>query len=352
MARFDHGGDPARGGGRSVRLDFSVNLNPLGMPPEAAAAAAAACAGVAYPDPRCRRLREGIARRDGVAADQVICGGGGAELIYRLAHTLRPRRALVLAPTFSEYAAALESAGCRVERFRLSSRQDYDPGPDLAERVVPGLDAVFLCTPNNPTGRLLPGTVIEAVAERCAQWDVRLVVDECFLDLSDEAGPGLAPLLARWPRLFLLRAFTKSYALAGLRLGYGLSGDRQLLADMVRCGPPWSVSAPAQAAGLAALERPDWPALAREVIRVQRPYLAAGLKELGAQVVPGQANFLLFRLPGVTDLEQQMLEQGILIRSCGNDTALTREHYRVCVRREEENRQLLRALANALDGRG
>ncbi len=130
----------------------------------------------------------------------------------------------------------------------------------LLDAIAPGVELVFLCTPNNPTGRLVDGALLRAAAEQCRAVGAVLAVDECFLPLSDGAGPGLAPCLAEYPNLLLLRAFTKSYAMAGLRLGYALSANGGLLERMAAAGPPWSVSTPAQAAGLAALEQcSDWP---------------------------------------------------------------------------------------------
>ena len=185
--------------------------------------------------------------------------------------------------------------------------------------------------------------------EQCRAVGAVLAVDECFLPLSDGAGPGLAPCLAEHPNLLLLRAFTKSYAMAGLRLGYALSANGGLLERMAAAGPPWSVSTPAQAAGLAALEQcPDWPEKARTLLASERPALSDGLAALGLEVVPGQANYLLFRAAGAADLKERMLMRGVLIRSCANYHGLGNDWYRVCVGQAEQNRRLLAALKEVL----
>ena len=352
MTPYTHGGDVltarARFGGDV--LDCSANLNPLGMPPAVQAAAAAAAADSArYPDPLCRALRAAIAAYDGVAPEQVLCGGGAAELIFRLAYALRPRRALVTAPAFSEYEEALTAAGCAVTRH--PRRDDVQQPAVHVKAVLPaqGVELVFLCTPNNPTGRLVDGALLRAAAEQCRAVGAVLAVDECFLPLSDGAGPGLAPCLAEYPNLLLLRAFTKSYAMAGLRLGYALSATGGLLERMAAAGPPWSVSTPAQAAGLAALEQcPDWPEKARTLLASERPALSDGLAALGLEVVPGQANYLLFRAAGAADLKERMLMRGVLIRSCANYHGLGNDWYRVCVGQAEQNRRLLAALKEVL----
>ena len=389
MTPYTHGGDVltarARFGGDV--LDCSANLNPLGMPPAVQAGAAAPAAGAApaphppgrappaartppprgwppavpaaaaaaaadsarYPDPLCRALRAAIAAHDGVAPEQVLCGGGAAELIFRLAYALRPRRALITAPAFSEYEEALTAAGCAVTRHPLRRENRFDVDGGLLDVIAPGVELVFLCTPNNPTGRLVDGALLRAAAEQCRAVGAVLAVDECFLPLSDGAGPGLAPCLAEHPNLLLLRAFTKSYAMAGLRLGYALSANGGLLERMAAAGPPWSVSTPAQAAGLAALEQcSDWPEKARALLASERPALSDGLTALGLEVVPGQANYLLFRAAGAADLKERMLMRGVLIRSCANYHGLGNDWYRVCVGQAEQNRRLLAALKEVL----
>ena len=349
MAEYTHGGDlltaQSRYGG--AVLDFSTNLNPLGMPPQVKQAAAEAD-GAAYPDPLCRHLRQAIAAHDGVEEEQVICGNGAADLIFRLAFALKPRKALLTAPTFSEYEGALTCVGCQVERYALDIDRDFDLDEGFLKAIVPGVELVFLCTPNNPTGRLIDPELLAEAARRCRDVGARLVVDECFLPLAG-GGAGLAPRLTEFSNLFLLRAFTKSYAMAGLRLGYGLSADLELLETLGRFAQPWSVSAPAQAAGTAAFTRcPQWPEQARALVERERPVLAAGLEGLGCRVVPSQANYLLFQAEHITDLKEKLLQRGILLRSCANYHNLGPDWYRVCVKGGEENRRLLAALKEVL----
>ena len=352
MLPYTHGGDvltaQARYGGPV--LDCSANLNPLGLPPAVGEAAAEAAKTAApYPDPLCRALRAAIAGHDGVEPEQVLCGGGAADLIFRLAYALRPRRALVTAPAFSEYEAALAQTGCAVTYHLLRRENDFDVDGSLPDAIGPETGLVFLCTPNNPTGRLIDSALLLAAAERCRAVGAVLAVDECFLPLSDGAGAGLAPYLGQFPNLVLLRAFTKSWAMAGLRLGYALCGDGELLERLAAAGPPWAVSAPAQAAGLAALrDCPDWPERARALLAAERPALTAALAALGLEVLPSQANYLLFRAAGICDLKERALERGVLIRACGSYPGLGPDWYRVCVGGREQNGRLLAALKEAL----
>lgn len=345
----DHGGDWAGfletyG---APPLDFSANISPLGVPEAVGLAAEAAMAEAGrYPDPLCRALREKLASCHGVPAEWILCGNGAADLIYRLAAARRPRRALVTAPAFSEYENALTLWDCRVSRFPLSEETGFAVTEDILSFLTPGLDLLFLCEPNNPTGRTTDRRLLERILDRCAACGTLLAVDECFGDFLDApASHTLLNALAHFENLVILRAFTKSYALAGLRLGYALSQNAPLLAAMARGGPPWAVSGPAQAAGMAALEESLEPL--RQLIRRERPRLSAGLTALGCRVCPGEANYLLFFCPTAA-LPQKLAERGVLIRDCSNYHGLGPGWYRTAVRLEHENTTFLKILEEVL----
>ena len=352
MKEYTHGGDlvGARMVWKGKLLDFSANLNPLGMPEGVRRAAEEAVRGAAhYPDPLCRALGAAIARRDGVAPEQVLCGNGAADLVFRLTFSQRPARALVTAPTFTEYQDAVLAAGGEVVYHRLTPENDFDLTEAVLDDLDDGVDLAFFCTPNNPTGRLIAPGLLLRILERCQERGIRVVVDECFLALADPGeAAGLAGCLKEFPNLVLLRAFTKSYAMAGLRLGYCLSADAELLDRLSRCAQPWSVSGPAQAAGLAALAEPDYPARARRLIAGERAWLTAALGALGLRTVPSRVNYILFRVPGVDDLKERLLERGVLIRSCANYVGLGPDYYRVAVRLHWENEGLMRAMREVL----
>ena len=345
----DHGGDWAGfletyG---APPLDFSANISPLGVPESVRRAAEASLAEAGrYPDPLCRALRERLASCHGLPAEWILCGNGAADLIYRLAAARRPKTALVTAPTFSEYENALTLWGCRVSRFPLSEENGFAVTEDILSRITPELDLLFLCEPNNPTGRTTDRRLLKRVLERCSASGTLLAVDECFSDfLDDPASHTLLDDLQHFENLVILRAFTKSYALAGLRLGYALSQNAPLLAAMARGGPPWAVSGPAQAAGMAALEESLEPL--RQLVRPERPRLSAGLTALGCRVCPGEANYLLFFCPTAA-LSQKLAERGVLIRDCSNYHGLGPGWYRAAVRLEHENTTFLKILEEVL----
>ena len=345
MTAFAHGGDICTYG---AVLDFSANLNPLGMPPEVKAAAeAAVCAAIHYPDPYCREVRAAIATRDGVPIDHVVCGNGAADLIFRLCLALRPKSALITAPTFSEYEQALELTGCVVRRHMLLRANDFELGEDILDEIGHETDIIFLCTPNNPTGRLINPELVEKIAAKCLETGTVMVLDECFLELCDDTR-GFAHLLRDNTRLVLMRAFTKSFAIPGLRFGYALCADGALLNKLSCCAQPWSVSTVAQAAGVAACRCSDWAQQGREMIFRERPKLISEMRQMGLAVWDSSANYLLFQAKGVCDLREKMALRGVLIRSCANYHGLGDDFYRIAVRPAQENAVCMQTLREVL----
>ena len=345
-----HGGDWAGYRARFGHdaLDFSANVSPLGLPQGVADAIVAALPTAdRYPDPLCRELRTALSRAEQLPEPWILCGNGAADLIYRLVWTLKPRRALLPAPTFAEYAAALESVGCEVKRKTLHEADDFAVTEAFVQAVNQSIDLVFLCQPNNPTGQITPPELVQRLVRRCADCGAVLVVDECFLDFLQQRDALTAkPLLQTAPNLVILKAFTKLYAMAGVRLGYALCSNTALLAKMQAAGQPWGVSSLAQAAGAAALRETAYADAVRALIADQRPKLAAGLRALGLQVIEGSANYLLFRAPETLGVALQ--QRGVCLRSCGNYPGLSAGWYRTAVRTAPENEQLLQTMREVL----
>ena len=345
-----HGGDWAGYRAEFGRdaLDFSANVSPLGLPAGVAAAITAALPMAdRYPDPLCRDLRKALAEAEGVPAEQILCGNGAADLIFRLALALRPRRALLPAPTFAEYAAALDTVGCTVQRVFLQEENDFTVTDDFVDAVTDDIDAVFLCQPNNPTGQVTPPELVQKLLRRCVACGAVLVVDECFLDfLPDRDALTAKRLLHDASNLIILKAFTKLYAMAGVRLGYALCGNAALMDKMRAAGQPWAVSSLAQAAGLAALGETAYADCVRDLIAEERPKLAAGLRALGLYVVGGRANYLLFQAPA--DFGETLRRRGAVVRSCANYPGLDGSWYRTAVRTNAENQKLLQIMGEVL----
>lgn len=349
MKQLVHGGDWMGYRERFGRdaLDFSANVSPLGLP-EGVAQAIRDVLPLAdrYPDPLCRTLRAALSRAEGVPQEHILCGNGAADLIFRLVWAVKPHKALVTAPTFAEYASALDTVECEVKRFFLDETNDFAPTDALVDAVDESIDMVFLCQPNNPTGQLASPELVKKLLRRCEECHTILAADECFLDFLPDADGWTAKPLLESGDLVILKAFTKLYGMAGVRLGYCLCGDETLLEKMQTAGQPWAVSSLAQAAGVAALKETAYVDEVRALIARQRPVLTAGLRALGLRVIDGKANYLLFRAPA--DLNKRLRPLGTQVRSCANYPGLGPEWYRTAVRTAPENARLLELMKEVL----
>ena len=333
-------------------LDFSSNVSPLGVPERVVnAVREAADKTDAYPDRYCRRLRKALAEKERVPAERIVCGNGAADLIWRVVLALKPKKALLCAPCFGEYEAALRTAGAEIDTVPLT---DAFRLPDtFFEAVTADTDLVMLSQPNNPSGVPLSPETVRKLLERCRETKTVLMLDECFTGFMDDPEAASAKrYLTEYDGLLVLNAFTKLYGMAGLRLGWLLCGSEDPAKRVAETGQAWSVSGVAQEAGVAALADTDYVARVRELVMRERARMYRALREMGLQVAEGAANFLLFRCAlsenelsrGDMSLKEALRERGILIRSCGDFKGLDDAWYRVAVRTEEENMRLLAAI--------
>ncbi len=346
--QYVHGGDIYT---NRVTLDFSANVNPFGTPePVKAAIRAAADEADCYPDPYCTALRGKLSALHGVKADAILCGSGAAELIFSFAAALRPKTALLPVPSFAEYETALRAVGVEPVFYPLPRENGFVLTEDILEAITGNTDVLMLCSPNNPTGRSVEKELLLSILDRCRKTGTWLLLDECFQDLCDaDEAFSLIGELKDGDRVLILRAFTKTYGLAGVRLGYAVSKNRDLLLDMSETVQPWNVSSIAQAAGLAALDCPYWAECARALFRTEKAYLLRELAALGVSALPSDANYLL--LSGVPTLYETLLKKGILVRDCANYRGLQKGDVRIAVRTHAENEALIAAIAEVLDAR-
>lgn len=339
---FRHGGD-IYGYSQPV-LDFSANLNPMGFPAGISQAILNSLEqGEHYPDPFCRQLIQALSHCEQIPPEWMICGNGAADLIYRLVWAVKPKKALLLAPCFSEYEQALQTVGAQSVHYSLDTEQNFSLTEQILTVLTPDLDCFFLCNPNNPTGLLVQPELLRAILKTSAKAGILVILDECFLDLTIQPEPYSGkPLLEQFPNLFLLKAFTKTYAMAGLRLGYGICSNSTLLQAVQNCGQPWSVSSVAQAAGICALQDSDYLPQSRRLIQIEREFLKEQLHTQNLLFWNSQANFLFFQ--AWPNLDQQLLRHGIAIRSCHNYRGLDHTYYRIAVRLPTENQRLIQVI--------
>lgn len=349
MYKYEHGGDiysqELSPTGKPF-VDYSANINPLGIPngvKQAIKDALRTC--VNYPDPFCRKLAKATADFLGVKEEYLFFGNGAADVLFRLALALRPRKALLLAPTFADYEKSLRSVDCSIKYYKLPEDKNFSVQKNILNKITPSTDIVYICNPNNPTGVVCDEELLLSILEKCSQVNTRLLVDECFMDFVEaDKAYSLRNQLASHPNLIILKAFTKTFAIPGVRLGYCMTSDAELHSRLHQCGQDWSVSILAQEAGIAALKEQEYLRESFALIREERCYLKHQLEALGAKVYPSEANYIFFRLEELEDFVQLMREQGYLIRSCSNYHNLGTGYYRVAVKTRVLNRGLIRAI--------
>lgn len=337
---------------RERLLDFSININPLGMSPAGREAMLSFLDTDAtrYPDVESRALREALAERYGLSKLQITCGNGATELMYAFVRAFRPSVVYVPAPAFSEYRLAAEACRVPVRSFALPPENGFQVADDSFLDSLPKDALVFLGNPNNPDGKLLPRAVFRRfidAAERTGSW---LMIDESFIDFVGSAESYRGDL-KRHPRLIICQSLTKFYAVPGLRIGVTLSSPhvaRMLSAALC----PWNVNGLVQRYMTAAVKDEDYIFETRDYVEAERNRMGlilSGHPKLS--VYPGTANFLLLRRvdEDVEWLSKRLLEKGILIRHCGNYEGLDDSFFRVAVRREEENDRLITALKEVLE---
>jgi histidinol-phosphate aminotransferase len=321
-------------------VDLAVNVR-AGTPPtwlrERLAASLADLA--TYPDPTAATAA--VARRHGRPESEVVPTAGGAEAFVLLARALRPRHAVVVHPQFTEPEAALRAAGHEVDRVILSQDLTLDP-----DTVPASADLVVVGNPTNPSSVRHPAATVASLARPGRT----LVVDEAFIDTA----PGEPDSLAGrrdLPGLVVLRSLTKTWGLAGLRVGYALA-PADLARDLRAAAPPWSVSTPA----LVALEacssegaRAEADHAAR-IVTADRDHLVAALAKLPGLEVRGTpaASFVLARTPGRTDVRERLRERGLAVRRGDTFPGLDAEHVRIAVRSREITDHLVATLAEIL----
>ena len=336
-----HGGDiySAREKTDGRIIDFSANINPLGIPQAVKNAIKDNIDGCEhYPDPLNRYLRDAISAFENTDKEWILCGNGSADIIFRLIYAIRPKKALLLAPTFAEYECAMKNTGTEIDYFYLKEEDQFMITEDIVSYIKPKYDIMFLCNPNNPTGQIADPELMLRILHLCRKYEILLVVDECFIDfLCDSDKYTLKNQLKNYDNLLILKAFTKTFAIPGIRLGYALCSNQDLLCHIDQSGQPWSVSVLAENAGIAAFYDEAYLPKTKEYIKQERDFLTDQLKILNLKVYESKANYILFRTDNIIPLKQLLFEQGLLIRSCENYNGLDQHYYRVAVKDHEEN---------------
>lgn len=331
----------------SAFMDVSPNTNPMGMPQAVQKAVVDALGRCEeYPDPTSAVLRNALAKRYELLAKNVLVGAGADDLVYRLVQAVRPKKAVIAEPAYEYYAQALAQVDCETVHMHdpLKPGQNFEPVSEQLLKDLENADILFLANPANPTGSLVPRDQMMKLVQLCTEKKILCVVDESFMELTDDGEEqSLKQDAMYYPQLLVLDTFSKAYAMPGLRVGFGVSMNGQLLEKMAKCGQMFAVSAPAQAAAIAALEQTDYLAQSRALLEQERPWLMNRLRELGLTVFESRTNFILVQ--GPDDFYTLLLQNGIQTRDCRGMNGLDGSYCRIAVKDRQANELLARRLS-------
>jgi threonine-phosphate decarboxylase len=332
-------------------IDFSANVNPFGLSEQVKQAIVGSLSECdKYPDPFCRELTKSLAHYEKVDRSFLFCSNGASDLIFRLAIAVKPKKALLLAPTFSDYEKALKTVDCEISYYYLKEVNNFKINLDLLEKIDNSTDLVIICNPNNPTGELCDKFFLNKVLEKCKKTNTLLLVDECFNGfLEFPSDYSVKEYAHSYDNLIILKAFTKIFAMAGIRLGYAITSNTTLIERFRQCGQDWSVSCVAQAAGVAALKETQNIEKTTLYIKSEREIMINRLTDFGIKVFGSKANYIFFKSICEPHLREKLLSKGFLIRSCSNYENLGPEYYRIAVKLRQENLKFLEAVEDVLN---
>lgn len=332
---------------RLVRLDYSSSINPLGTPKKAIAAVKMSANSLVqtYPDPECRELKKSLSRYLGIDSEWFTVGNGAIEIIYWFAHTTTSVRGRVVipTPTFCEYEVASQKVGAEVTLVPLNN---FDLDADKIIEKARGANAVFLCNPNNPTGMLATKQIMKIIEN--IDSSTKILLDECFIELADNPEANtMIDQISEFDNLVILRSLTKSFGLAGLRVGYSVCNPtlaKRLSTNKI----PWNVNSLAQVAGVAALRERRCLSKARALIKKERRFLHDNIEKLESfHPIRSDSNFFLVHLQGrnSTQFRDRLLKKsGVLVRDCSTFTGMGAQYIRIAIKKHSENILLLKAL--------
>lgn len=356
MLNRRHGGDVwkhIRNPGRQI-IDFSANINPLRLPEIAKRAISKNIDKlVHYPEPESESLKKALASFHGISPDNLIIGNGSIEFIYLIPRALMSRNILIPVPSFSEYEFS-----SRIQNnstlFFVNGREDDNFRIDVSAilKLLPKVELVFLCNPNNPTGLLLPPEEMSRLIYASRRYKTTLVMDEAFMDFVPEnEKTSLIKESIKNRNILVLRSLTKFFALAGLRLGY-LVGDKNTIGKLSGFQYPWNVNSLAQIAAEAVIKDSEYIKRTELLIMKEKVFLFNNLSRIkGINTYPSNANFILFKLKskrGAMSLCARLFEKDIVIRSCSNFRGLNDRFFRVAVRKRADNIKLITAIREIL----
>jgi threonine-phosphate decarboxylase len=325
-------------------LDFSSNINPLGPSSLVIKTIKNQLSSLQiYPDSESIDLRKNLQKYTKIPSSQIVVGNGATEIIYNFCKAfLSQKTVLIPVPTFGEYEAGAKLAGAKLEFFKT-----MDLKKDITNFIskIPNNGCIFICNPNNPTGHLLSKNHLKKIIITANKKNTLVFLDECFIELVPNYDESIIKFTKKFDNLFILRSLTKSYGLAGIRIGYGI-GSKKMISVLNKIKIPWNVSGLAQHAASAAISTPNYLDNAKKIIQTELNYLKKNISKLeNFYCYDSVTNFILIKskLKSST-LQQKLLKKKILIRDCGNFRGLNNYYIRVAVKTRKDNQRLVHAL--------
>lgn len=339
-----HGGDIYR---NKVNMDFSVNINPLGMPDtveHVLRSAVERCS--EYPDIEAAGLKTAVSNMLNIPKDYLVFGNGASEIFMGIVHALRPAKTVITVPSFYGYKYATQAVESDIVYFPLKEKNEFLPDEELLEALTEDIDIVWLANPNNPTGKMVSKEYLKKLFNVCREKQIYVVLDECFIEFCGSEYSMLSDI-EMYENVLIVRAFTKIYAIPGVRLGY-LVCSNKILTDKIRMQlPEWNISTFAQEAGAACIMQNEYVARTVGYVEKEREFLTDGLKKLGVHVYDSDTDFVL--IYSEKPLYDMLLRRSILIRDCSNYEGLSEGFYRIAVKCHKENEQLLRVIGDCIE---
>lgn len=330
-------------------VSFSANVNPLGISGTLKKELSDNLDVItSYPDREYTDLREAIALYIGSEAKYIAVGNGSTELISIMMQITKPRHALLLAPSYSEYEHELTIAGGNYEYFELKESNNFVPDYDeLIGKLTPSIDLLIMCNPNNPTSYGISRGDMSAILSHCKENNITVMVDETYVEFApDVSDISSVSLTYEYDNLIILRGISKFFAAPGLRLGYAVSTDTQLLDTINAKKNPWTINSLAAVAGRIMFTDTEYIKATRQLILSERNKIMTFLntkKDLKYYVPYG--NFILVNIlrDDITaqDVFENAIKEGLMIRNCASFQFLNEHYFRFCFMMPDDNQKLL-----------
>lgn len=330
-------------------IDFSANINPMGISKNVKEEMIKSLDKIErYPDITYHDLKMAIHKYENIDFNNIVLGNGAAEVIFNIVRALKPKKALISAPTFAEYEDALKSVDCTVRHYILNKDFNLDKG--FISEIDEDVEIIFICNPNNPTGVITSKEFILEVIERANEINATLIIDESFLDFMDNKNEiSTIDLTSKYENLIVVKSLTKFFAFPGIRVGYGITSNKATVDLINKVATPWAINTVAACGAQVALNEKQYIKDSIEYVKIENNFLFNELSKFSSlRVYRGAVNFMFFKVNEDINLKEELLKFGILIRSCDNYIGLDKGYYRVAVRTREENIKLISALKKVI----